>query len=49
MSATPPPTAAQNSVYLMPRADWLSRRNELIHLLLSRGRDLDRHNIIILG
>ena len=30
MSATPPPTAAQNSVYLMPRADWLSRRNELI-------------------
>lgn len=30
MSATPPPTAAQNAAYLMPRADWLSRRSELI-------------------
>ncbi len=30
MSATPPPTAAQNSAYLMPRLDWLSRRTEMI-------------------
>ena len=30
MSATPPPTAAQNAAYLMPRADWLARRQEPI-------------------
>ena len=30
MSATPTPTAAQNAAYLMPRADWLARRQEAI-------------------
>ncbi len=30
MSATPPPTAAQNSAYLMPRDEWLARRQEAI-------------------
>ena len=30
MSATPPPTAAQNSSYLLPRQDWLDRRVEAI-------------------
>jgi len=30
MSATPPPTAAQNAAFLMPRADWLARRQEAI-------------------
>ena len=30
MSATPPPTAAQNAAYLMPRDEWLARRREAI-------------------